>query len=126
MLDKVLIKVGLAAALVLLCGCGEDIERKAAAMTGGSPARGKEIIPRYGCEACHSIPGVAAARGQVGPPLDGIASRPTLAGGLPNTPDNLMRWIRTPQEIQPGTAMPELGVTERDVRDIAAFLYTLR
>ncbi|HEV8580441.1 MAG TPA: c-type cytochrome [Thermoanaerobaculia bacterium] len=126
MLDKALIKVGLAAALALLCGCGEDIERKAAAMTGGNPARGKEIIPRYGCEACHSIPGVAGARGQVGPPLDGIASRTHLAGRLPNTPDNLMRWIRDPQGIQPGTAMPSLGVTERDGRDIAAYLYTLR
>ncbi len=118
--------IGLAIALALLCGCGETLEEKAAAMTGGDPARGKEIIPRYGCEACHSIPGVAGAHGQVGPPLDGIAGRPALAGGLPNTPDNLMRWIRDPQAIQPGTAMPVLGVTERDVRDIAAYLYTLR
>lgn len=126
MLDQAVIRLGLAAALALLCGCGEDIERRAAAMTGGKPARGKEIIPRYGCDSCHSIPGVAGARGQVGPPLDNVGSRPTLAGGLPNTPENLMRWIRDPQEILPGTAMPTLGVTERDVRDIAAYLYTLR
>lgn len=116
----------LALALVLLCGCEGDVERTAAAMTGGTPARGKEIIRRYGCEACHSIPGVAGARGQVGPPLDGIASRTYLAGRLPNTPENLLRWIRDPQQVEPGTAMPELGVTERDGRDIAAYLYTLR
>ncbi len=124
--EKTLLNAVLTAALCLLGACGESIERRAAAMTGGEPARGKEIIRRYGCEACHSIPGVAGARGQTGPPLDGIGSRPHLAGGLPNTPDNLMRWIRNPQEIQPGTAMPELGVTERDGRDIAAYLYTLR
>lgn len=107
-------------------GCGEDVAGRAAAMTGGDPARGQEIIPRYGCEACHSIPGVAGAEGQVGPPLDNIGSRAVLAGRLPNTPENLMRWIRDPQSVQPGTSMPELGVSERDVRDIAAYLYTLR
>ena len=126
MLGKALIRIGLAAALALLSGCRESIERKAAAMTGGDPARGKELIPHYGCESCHSIPGVAGARGQVGPPLDDVGRRSTLAGGLPNTPENLMRWIRDPKGIQPGTAMPTLGVSERDVRDIAAYLYTLR
>lgn len=118
--------IGLILALALLCGCEGDVEQTAAAMTGGTPARGKEIIRHYGCDACHSIPGIAGARGQVGPPLDNIASRAYLAGRLPNTPQNLMRWIRAPQEIAPGTAMPNLGVTERDGRDIAAFLYTLR
>ena len=118
--------IGLGLALTLLCGCHGDVEATAAAMTGGSPARGKEVIRRYGCEACHSIPGVAGARGQVGPPLDGIANRTYLAGQLANTPENLIRWIRDPQGIQPGTAMPELGVTEQDGKDIAAYLYTLR
>ena len=110
----------------LLAGCHGDVEATAAAMTGGSPSRGKEVIRRYGCGACHSIPGVAAARGQVGPPLDGIANRTYLAGKLPNTPENIIRWIRDPQSIAPGTAMPELGVTEQDGKDIAAYLYTLR
>jgi len=123
--DKVLLGAALAA-VVLFCGCGEDVERTAAAMTGGSPARGKETIRRYGCAACHSIPGISGAHGQVGPPLDHIGSRADLAGQRPNTPENLMRWIRDPQAIAPGTAMPQMGVTERDGRDIAAYLYTLR
>lgn len=112
--------------LALLCDCGGSVEEKAAAMTGGSPARGKDVIRRYGCAACHSIPGIAGASGQVGPPLDGIGGRSHLAGSLPNTPANLIRWIRDPQAIQPGTAMPEMGVTEQDGKDIAAYLYTLR
>jgi cytochrome c1 len=62
----------------------------------------------------------------VGPPLDNIGSRTMLVGRRPNTPANLMRWIRDPQGIEPGTAMPEQGVTEQDGRDIAAYLYTLR
>jgi cytochrome c len=125
-LEKILLNAVLTATFGLFGACGGSIEQRAAAMTGGDPKRGMETIRRYGCEACHSIPGVAGARGQVGPPLDGIGSRPHLAGGLPNTPDNLMRWIRDPQAIQPGTAMPRMGVTERDGRDIAAYLYTLR
>jgi cytochrome c2 len=125
-------RLTLAAALVLaatLGGCGmssSDIDRQAAAMTGGEPARGKEAIGRYGCATCHTIPGVDGARGQVGPSLAGIAVRSYLAGKLPNTPPNMIKWIREPQEVQPGTAMPELGVTEQDGKDIAAYLYTLR
>jgi cytochrome c len=129
MLRKARIGAGLAAALVLLVllwGCGDPLRRRAAAMTGGDPDRGPAAIHHYGCEACHSIPGVAGAGGQVGPTLERIGSRPYLAGELPNTPDNLMRWIRDPQGIQPGTPMPTLGVTERDARDIAAYFYTLR
>jgi len=125
-LYQALIRSGTVAVLVVLCGCGDAVQRRAAELTGGDPGRGPAAMRHYGCGACHSIPGVAAARGQVGPLLDHIASRPTLAGELPNTPENLMRWIRDPQGIQPGTAMPTLGVTERDGRDIAAYLYTLR
>ena len=124
--DRILCRLGLGFFLILLCGCQGNIEETAAARTGGSPARGKEVIRRYGCEACHSIPGVAGARGPVGPPLDGIANRAHLAGQLPNTPENLIRWIRDPQSIAPGTAMPEMGITEQDGKDIAAYLYTLR
>ena len=49
-----------------------------------------------------------------------------LAGKLPNQPENMIKWIREPQEVSPGTAMPQLGVTEQDGKDIAAYLYTLR
>jgi cytochrome c len=60
----------------------------------------------------------------VGPPLDGIALREVVAGKLSNSPDNLEHWIRDPQAVSPGTAMPDLNVGERDARDISAFLYT--
>ncbi|HEY3571950.1 MAG TPA: c-type cytochrome [Thermoanaerobaculia bacterium] len=131
---KALAGAGLALALALagsLAGCDSNggpsaIEKKAAEMTGGEPSRGKDVIRRYGCSSCHTIPGVEGARGQVGPSLEGIASRAYLAGKLPNTPENMIKWIREPQEVQPGTAMPELGVTEQDGKDIAAYLYTLQ
>jgi hypothetical protein len=72
------------------------------------------------------IPGVAGARGRVGPSLAGFASRPYIAGALPNRPLELVAWIRDPQAVHPATIMPRLGVSAADARDIAAHLYRLR
>jgi cytochrome c2 len=98
----------------------------AEAMTGGSVTAGKAAIGRYNCGACHRIPGIGAAAGVAGPALNGIATRSFIAGILPNDPANLQRWIQHPQQVVPGNAMPDQGVTPRDARDIAAYLYTLR
>ncbi|MES1241326.1 MAG: c-type cytochrome [Acidobacteriota bacterium] len=110
---------------LLAAGC-RSREENARLRTGGEPDRGPALIQRYGCSRCHTIPGVPGADGTIGPPLDRIESRPYLAGRLPNTPENLLRWIRDPQSVSSGTAMPQLGVAEQDGRDIAAYLYTLR
>ena len=121
-----------AAALALfavwLPGCNRErrLKEEAARMTGGNPDQGPHLIRKYGCSACHLIPGIEGARGMVGPPLNGIASRTYLGGQLPNTPQNLLRWIQDPQSIERGTAMPNVGVSDREARHIAAYLYTLR
>ncbi len=93
---------------------------------GGDARRGPDLIVAYGCAGCHTIPGVAAAHGNVGPPLTRFGDRTYIAGMLRNTPSNLVRWIRDPQGVVPGNAMPNMGVTEAQARDIAAYLYTLR
>jgi cytochrome c2 len=101
--------------------------KQAAMLTGGGDARlGQTDIRKYGCSTCHEISGVPGARGLIGPRLDGIGQRYYIAGELPNTPANLMLWIQHPRQVETHTAMPEMGVTEQDSRDIAAFLYTLR
>jgi cytochrome c len=111
----------------LLAACGQSaVERRASARTGGDPERGRQAVRRYSCVSCHSIPGVREAPGLTGPSLAGLGGREFLAGRLPNTPDNLIRWVRDPQSVQRSTAMPNLGVTEAEARDIAAFLYTLQ
>lgn len=94
--------------------------------TGGDVRIGEHLIYAYGCGSCHVVPGVAEANGTVGPTLQGFGSRYYIAGLLVNTPQNLFRWVSKPQEVDPGNAMPDLGVTERQARDIAAYLYTLR
>ena len=103
-----------------------NARRDAIQLTGGDPDRGVNAIGRYGCTSCHTIPGIRGANALVGPPLTRIAMRSYLAGQLQNTPSNMVRWIQHPQHIEKGTAMPEMGVTENDARDIAAYLYTLR
>jgi cytochrome c2 len=95
-------------------------------LAGGDVRAGKTAIERYGCGACHEIPGIPGADGRVGPPLDGMSRRAEIAGRLPNGPANLVRWLRHPQQIEPGNGMPDQGIGERDGRDIAAYLYTLR
>jgi cytochrome c1 len=113
------------AALAGACGRAEAHE-EAAAITGGDPERGRAAIRAYGCGNCHTVPGVPGADALVGPSLAGMPHRAYVAGVLTNGPDNLVRWIRDPQGVDSLTAMPNLGVTERDARDMAAYLYTLR
>jgi cytochrome c2 len=83
-------------------------------------------MQEYGCTSCHVIPGVSGANGTVGPPLTAFSKRQYVAGLLPNEPDNLIRWIQDPQGVVKGVAMPDMGVSEQDAKNIAAYLYTLR
>ncbi len=111
----------------MLSGCiRHSATVEAENVTGGNAGVGQHLIYTYSCGSCHIIPGVAEANGTVGPPLQGVASRIYIAGSLVNTPENLLRWVTKPQEINPGTAMPDLGVTAGQARDIAAYLDTLR
>ena len=87
--------------------------------------RGKRALYQYACNACHTIPGVTGSTPHVGPPLDGMARRSLIGGKLANTPDNMVQWLRHTRTVDPLTAMPEMGVTEQDARDIAAYLATL-
>jgi cytochrome c len=92
----------------------------------GDAERGKALLQQYGCIACHRIPGVPNAAGVIGPPLDRLGRRVYIAGVLVNSPGQLARWIREPEKLKPGTGMPNAGVTDRDARDIVAYLYRLR
>ncbi|HEX6966573.1 MAG TPA: c-type cytochrome [Gemmatimonadaceae bacterium] len=110
------------AGTVLLAACHDEPYR---VVPGGDPAQGKKDIAAYGCGSCHTIPGITNANGTVGPPLLFWGRRSIIAGEVPNTPDWLIRWIEMPQAIEPGTDMPNLGVTEGEAKNIAAYLYTL-
>jgi cytochrome c len=112
---------------VAVLGCDEGKAKQAYTLSSiGNVQHGKELIRGYGCGACHMIPGVHDARGKVGPPLMYLGERTMIAGELPNTPDNLVRWLQNPKDVEPTTAMPNLGLSEDQAYDIAAYLYTLR
>jgi mono/diheme cytochrome c family protein len=91
----------------------------------GDPARGRALIQRYGCGACHTIDGIHGARGIVGPPLIDFSNRTIIAGEYPNTPRFLVQWLMSPPSLAPRTAMPDMGITEAEGRDIASYLFTL-
>jgi cytochrome c2 len=107
------------ASLAVACGAGTS----SSLVPGASPERGARLIERYGCGSCHEIAGVQLAGGRVGPSLRHFKDDRFIAGHLGNSPENAIRWIMHPQRIEPGTIMPDLGVSKRDARDIVAYLY---
>jgi cytochrome c len=115
--------------LVWLGACDRDADRDVRAVAsilgGGDPRRGPAMMRAYGCGACHSVPGVPGASSKAAPPLDAFGRRAWIAGRFPNTGENLVRWIQHPQAMDPGTAMPDMGVGAPEAADIASYLYTL-
>src|ERR1700712_1749176 len=100
---------------MLMTGCGN-------ARSGEQhPPNAPTLMIQYGCPACHVIPGVPGAVGKVGPSLENVAQRSYIGGTLQNSPQNLVHWIQHPQQIHPGTAMPEMGVTAQDAHTIASY-----
>ena len=88
--------------------------------------RGANLIAHYGCGSCHTIPGIDGADGLVGPPLTHWSRRGYIAGVLPNDSDDLQLWIQHPQQVVPGVDMPDMGIRQREARDIAAYLDTIK
>ncbi len=109
---------------LLLAGC-DGTKPMNIVNFGGDADRGKALVSQLGCGGCHTIPEVANASGNVGPPLSRVGTRTYIAGVLSNSPDNMTRWIEDPQKVVPGNAMPAMGLSRKDSRDITAFLYTL-
>jgi cytochrome c len=95
-------------------------------VAGASVTRGHDLIIQYGCGTCHVIPGVRGAVGRVGPNLTAYGERTYIVGQYRNTPELLGRWIAQPQQLEPGTAMPNLGVSATEALDMAAYLLQLR
>ncbi len=97
-----------------------------ATSTNAAETPGRDIVERGTCAMCHSVRGTGAG-GRTAPDLTHIATRSTIgAGTLPNTPENLARWIQDPQEIKPGNRMPHLGLSAREVEAVVAYLRTLK
>lgn len=92
----------------------------------GSVTNGKALFVAKGCTGCHMAPGVPGSA-TVGPNQAHYAVRAKTAGGtLPNTPANTEKWLTNPPAIKPGTDMPNLGLSQAEIKDLTAFLYSLK
>lgn len=110
------------AAAAFLVGCGSSA--RSPVPSTWSPARGKMLIEYYGCGACHQIGGIPLANGHVGPPLTNFVHRYELiAGVMPRTPQNVVRWILDPAKFVPAVDMPDLGFGRPGAEDVTAYLY---
>jgi cytochrome c1 len=109
-----------------LVGCRDTEPPAHLRVAGGEQERGRRIVAHLGCGVCHAIPGIAGARGRVGPPLASFGSRTFIAGLVPNRPAELVRFVQDAPAIAPGTAMPRLSMSDQEARDVAAYLYSLR
>jgi cytochrome c len=126
--------LGIAMLSVLLAGCSPTTPASpktgstepSASTASGDVQNGRTLLIEKGCGACHSARGVPEARGSIGPALTGVASKPRIADTVPNTPENMKRWITNPSAIKPGTMMPPLGLTDKESDDLVAFLETLK
>jgi cytochrome c len=112
-------------AILTAAGCASLPQRRSQRIAQGDPAFGRQALIDYGCVGCHTIPGVPGADAHVGPPLDHFGRRSYIAGALVNNQDNLVRWIMNPQAVEPGTVMPDLGVTYNDAVNMSAYLLSL-
>ena len=84
---------------------------------------GQQIVETV-CASCHLVAGTAA-QGTVGPELTNFANQPQIAGVLENNEENLRAWLADPPAIKPGTAMPNLGLSQTQIDALVAYLYTL-
>jgi cytochrome c1 len=96
---------------------------RAVALTGGDPEKAMPAIIRYGCAACHDIPGARMPGGRAAPPLADVTQRIYLGGAVNNTPENLVRWIANPKQFDPRSGMPVTGISDAEARNVAAYLY---
>jgi len=102
-------------------------QQPAATGQTGLEAEGAQTILTQACAGCHTINGVKGFAGKVGPNLTHIGSRQNIAAGtLDNTPANLARWIRNPQEVKPDNKMPTLGLDDDTINKIVAYLESLK
>ena len=105
-----------------------DQARPATRPTSGSAARGEEVFLGNACIGCHAIGGTNA-QGRTAPDLTHFGSRSTIAANrLPNTPEELERWIRNAPAVKPGAKMPvwEGVLSDEDIRAIVDYLESLK
>jgi cytochrome c len=110
-------RLGLFAAFTMAASCSSGADTH--------HAREAKVLIANHCAACHQVPGVAVATGRVGPSLAHIQQQQMIAGFFANTPGAMTLWIEHPQQLLPGNAMPEMGLSHEQDMTIVDYLYTM-
>jgi len=92
--------------------------------TPDDPIEAGQQIMESICASCHLVEGTAA-QGTIGPELTNFANEDQIADVVENNEENLRAWLADPPAVKPGTAMPNLGLTEAQIEALVAYLYTL-
>lgn len=89
--------------------------------------RGREVLLRSGCGACHTVRGTSAD-GVVGPDLTHVGGRLSLAAGLlDNRAASFADWLERTKTLKPGVHMPAFGMLPSAEREaLAAYLEGLK
>jgi cytochrome c oxidase subunit II len=101
-------------------------EQKQPAHVTNDVSAGRKLFEKTACINCHTVSGTVAD-GRFGPDLTHLMSRDTIgAGAAPNSPANLLAWIRNPNSLKPGSRMPAMDLSNEELSAVAAYLATLR
>ena len=127
-------------ALPLVAACGNDAPAPApvsapapAPAPAPTPApkpdvaeEGKTLFISKACIGCHTIQGMPEAQGTVGPELTHQASNSMIVDVLPNTEENLLKYLKDPAAVKSGALMPPPNLTDGEIEALIAFLRTLK
>lgn len=86
----------------------------ATSVSTGATQRPQPPIFTSICAACHMVGGKG---GSVGPELDEAYTRLSR--------EQMVAWLRDPQSVKPGTAMPKLPLSEDQLAELADYLQSL-
>ena len=102
--------------------------RNNAAMSGDA-AEGRRVFHATACVNCHAIAGDTlgtAAEGRFGPDLTHLMSRETIGSGIAlNNAAELRRWVQNPAAMKPGSLMPSMNLSDKELDEVTAYLLTL-
>jgi cytochrome c oxidase subunit 2 len=89
-------------------------------------AAGRELFRSLACAGCHTLKPLTSGKFPGAPELTHVASKKSIAGGAlsPVNEENLTRWLSNPPAVKPGTQMPNLNLSQTQVRDLVQFLLT--
>jgi cbb3-type cytochrome oxidase cytochrome c subunit len=88
----------------------------APAVTSPSVLAGRALYAKSGCSACHSIHGKG---GKIGPDLTHVAARRPEA-------DWHVRHFKDPKAVVPGSIMPKVDLSDKELRELADYMLSLK